>query len=67
MRALVPTADERLVEMADVAEPAARDGQVLVEVEAFSGHPLRGTRQPEPSGTIVTRPGGMSATDRHAD
>jgi NADPH:quinone reductase len=36
MRALVPTADERLVEMADVAEPAARDGQVLIDVEAFS-------------------------------
>jgi NADPH:quinone reductase-like Zn-dependent oxidoreductase len=36
MRALVPTHDERLVEIADVAEPKAADGQVLINVEAFS-------------------------------
>jgi NADPH:quinone reductase-like Zn-dependent oxidoreductase len=36
MRALVPTSDERLVEMADVAEPVAHDGEVLIAVEAFS-------------------------------
>jgi NADPH:quinone reductase-like Zn-dependent oxidoreductase len=36
MRALVPTNDERLVEMADVAEPEAADGEIIIGVEAFS-------------------------------
>jgi NADPH:quinone reductase len=36
MRALVPTGDERMVDMADVDEPVARDGEVIVDVEAFS-------------------------------
>jgi NADPH:quinone reductase-like Zn-dependent oxidoreductase len=36
MRALVPTGDERLVEMADVPEPKPDDGEVLIDVEAFS-------------------------------
>jgi NADPH2:quinone reductase len=36
MRALVPTNDERLVEIAEVAEPKVGDGQILVGVEAFS-------------------------------
>jgi NADPH:quinone reductase-like Zn-dependent oxidoreductase len=36
MRALVPTSDERLVEMADVPEPTSHDGEVLIDVDAFS-------------------------------
>ena len=36
MRALVPTGDERLVELADVDEPGHGDGEVLIDVEAFS-------------------------------
>ena len=36
MRALVPTNDERFVQMAEVDEPSVADGQVLIEVEAFS-------------------------------
>jgi NADPH:quinone reductase len=36
MRALVPTNDERLVEMAEVAEPKAADGDIIIGVEAFS-------------------------------
>ena len=36
MRALVPTNDERLVEMAEVAEPKAGDGEIIIGVEAFS-------------------------------
>jgi NADPH:quinone reductase-like Zn-dependent oxidoreductase len=36
MRALVPTGDERLVELADVAEPQPGEGEVLIDVEAFS-------------------------------
>lgn len=36
MRALVPSHDDRRVEMADVEEPSAGDGEVLIDVEAFS-------------------------------
>lgn len=36
MRALVPTGDDRLVELADVDAPKPASGEVVIDVEAFS-------------------------------